>query len=41
VVKNPFTMTEGRIRPNAGPGIGVEVDSEFLSQSTVKSWKLL
>jgi O-succinylbenzoate synthase len=41
VVKNPFAMTEGIIRPHSGPGIGVEVDAEFFSQSTVKSWKLL
>jgi O-succinylbenzoate synthase len=40
VVKNPFTMTDGTIRPNRGPGIGVEVDAAFLAQSAVKSWKI-
>jgi O-succinylbenzoate synthase len=40
VVTNPFTMSEGRIRPNRGPGLGVEVDAGFLASSTVKSWKL-
>jgi len=41
LVRNPFTMQDGTIRPNSGPGIGVEVDAEFLGRSTVKSWKLL
>ena len=40
LVKNPFTMSQGRMRPNRGPGIGVEVDEEFLASSTVKTWKL-
>jgi O-succinylbenzoate synthase len=41
VVKNPFVMEEGRIRPNPGPGIGVELDESFLAKSTVESWKIL
>lgn len=41
LVRNPFTMTRGTIRPNRGPGIGVDVDDGFLEKSTVKSWKLL
>ncbi|MDA4134884.1 MAG: o-succinylbenzoate synthase [Thaumarchaeota archaeon] len=41
LVKNPFTMADGTIRPNDGPGIGVDVDVEFLSRSTVGHWKLL
>ncbi|MDA4137240.1 MAG: o-succinylbenzoate synthase [Thaumarchaeota archaeon] len=41
LVKNPFTMTGGIIKPNLGPGIGVEVDADFFAQSTVNSWKLL
>lgn len=40
VVKNPFSMEKGRIRPNKGPGIGVEPDERFLESVTVKSWKL-
>ena len=40
IVRNPFVMEEGRIRPNPGPGIGVEVDDAFLARSTVESWKL-
>lgn len=30
IVKNPFAMDSGTIIPNAGPGIGVEVDLEQL-----------
>ena len=40
VVTNPFTMADGRIRPNRGPGIGVEVDGDFLAASTLRTWKL-
>ena len=40
IVKNPFTMTDGTIRPNKAPGIGVELDDEFLAKSTVKSWQI-
>lgn len=41
IVKNPFTMTGGRIRPNKSPGIGVELDNVFLARVTKKTWKLL
>jgi len=41
IVKNPFVMEDGRITPNEGPGIGVELDDDFLARSTLKSWKLL
>jgi o-succinylbenzoate synthase len=41
IVKNPFSMTDGRIKPNKGPGIGVELDEAFLARITVKSWKML
>jgi o-succinylbenzoate synthase len=41
IVRNPFKMTGGTIRPNEGPGIGVEVDEEFLIQNTMNTWKLL
>ena len=41
IVKNPFSMEEGRIRPNAGPGIGVDVDEAFFARSTIESWKII
>ena len=41
IVRNPFQMLDGTIRPNGGPGIGVVLDEEFLAQNTVNSWKLL
>jgi O-succinylbenzoate synthase len=41
VVRNPFAMVGGRIKPNRGEGIGVEVDDRFLAESTVKTWKIL
>jgi O-succinylbenzoate synthase len=40
IVKNPFVMEEGRIRPNTGPGIGVDLDDGFFARSTVESWKI-
>jgi O-succinylbenzoate synthase len=40
IVKNPFEMVRGRISPNRGPGIGVEIDEGFLSQSTTEAWKI-
>jgi O-succinylbenzoate synthase len=40
IVKNPFEMTRGRIRPNPGPGIGVVIDEGFLSESTEATWKI-
>ncbi|MDA4121638.1 MAG: o-succinylbenzoate synthase [Thaumarchaeota archaeon] len=40
IVKNPFTMTGGRIRPNKGPGVGIELDERYLEKVTVKSWKI-
>jgi len=36
IVKNPFAMEAGRIRPNAGPGIGVDLDEGFFARSTVR-----
>jgi|GEM_PF-2496834 L-alanine-DL-glutamate epimerase-like enolase superfamily enzyme len=41
LVKNHFAMIDGTIRPNSGPGIGVDLDAEYLGRSTVNSWKLL
>lgn len=40
IVKNPFTMKNGRIRPNRGAGIGIQLDSAFLSRMTTKRWKI-
>jgi O-succinylbenzoate synthase len=37
IVRNPFVMTdEGRIAPNGGPGIGIELDEDYLRKVTVK-----
>ena len=41
VVRNPFEMDDGRVRPNRGKGIGVELDRGLLAGYTVKTWKLL
>jgi O-succinylbenzoate synthase len=40
LVKNPFLMKGGRLRPNRGKGIGVELDRDFLASVTLKSWKV-
>lgn len=40
VVSNPFSMEEGRIKPNAGDGIGVKLDERFFRASSVRAWKL-
>lgn len=37
IVKNPFHMINGVIKPNEGSGIGVDVDSEFLKKVSVES----
>ena len=36
IVKNPFTMRDGRIKPNSGPGIGVMIDESYLRRVTVE-----
>ena len=41
LVKNPFEMEDGIMRPNAGPGIGVELDRSALVHFTRRSWKIL
>jgi O-succinylbenzoate synthase len=38
LVKNPFGMEDGRVRPNRGAGAGVELDRDFLAKVTQKSW---
>jgi o-succinylbenzoate synthase len=40
LVKNPFEMEEGKVRPNPGPGIGVELDRVFLARVTRKRWEI-
>jgi o-succinylbenzoate synthase len=40
LVKNPFEMRDGEIQPNPGPGIGVELDRDFLAKATVRSWEI-
>jgi O-succinylbenzoate synthase len=40
IVTNPFEMVRGQISPNQEPGIGVEIDEGFLSESTVETWKI-
>jgi len=36
IVKNPFTMENGTIKPNKGAGIGVEISEEYLKKYTVE-----
>jgi o-succinylbenzoate synthase len=36
IVRNPFVMSRGRIVPNAGPGIGVDVDGDYLRKVTIE-----
>lgn len=40
LVKNIFTMENGIIKPNTGPGIGVDVDMEYLEEVSTESGKL-
>lgn len=40
LVKNPFKMRDGRVRPNRGRGAGVELDRDFLASVTLRSWKV-
>lgn len=40
IVKNTFTMEKGVIRPNKGPGIGVDVDMDYLNEVSTESGKL-
>lgn len=41
IVSNPFEMKGGRLTPNEGAGIGVELDLVTLERFTVKTWDLL
>ncbi|HEV2389618.1 MAG TPA: o-succinylbenzoate synthase [Nitrososphaerales archaeon] len=40
LVKNPFKMRRGRVRPNPGKGSGIELDRDYLASVTLGSWKL-
>lgn len=41
IVRNPFEMSNGIVKPNEGDGIGVEVDQDFLAKVTSESGFLL
>ncbi len=41
VVKNPFRMTDGRLRPNEGPGTGAVVDESYLKEISAETKVLL
>lgn len=41
IVKNPFTMEDGIILPNEGPGIGVDVDLEYLEKIEMEKIRLV
>lgn len=41
IVKNPFKMEVGTIKPNNGAGIGVEIDHEYLKKYTVEEGTIL
>jgi O-succinylbenzoate synthase len=40
IVKNPFSMRDGILRPNTGAGVGLELDREFMARVTEKSWEI-
>jgi O-succinylbenzoate synthase len=40
VVMNPFVMKDGSVRPNRGPGAGVELDRDYLDQVTTQRWEV-
>jgi o-succinylbenzoate synthase len=40
LVKNPFELKDGMVRPNPGPGIGVELDRDFLARVTRETWEI-
>lgn len=41
IVKNPFKMENGIIKPNTGAGIGIEIDHEYLKNYTVEEGVIL
>lgn len=41
IVKNPFIMNRGMIKPNKGLGIGVDVDFDHLKKFAVESGRLI
>ena len=41
LVKNPFGMKSGKVRPNRGAGEGVELDQEVRREGgTLRTWKV-
>ena len=40
LVDNPFEMKDGRVVPNLGAGIGIELDRDFFAKVTLKSWEI-
>lgn len=40
LVKNPFKMRSGRVRPNQANGSGVVLDRDLLASVTLDSWKV-
>jgi len=40
LVKNPFAMEDGQVKPNPGSGIGVDLDRDFLASVTRRTWKI-
>ena len=41
IVKNPFKMIDGRIKPNTGPGIGVDVDLDYFIKVSIKMTRIV
>jgi O-succinylbenzoate synthase len=41
IVSNPFEMRSGRIVPNEGAGLGIDLDEPSLKRATVRSWKVI
>lgn len=41
IVSNPFEMKSGVVRPNKGPGLGVELDEQYLGTVTLRTWTIL
>jgi O-succinylbenzoate synthase len=41
IVKNPFKMMDGVIDANDGPGIGIQIDTQYLKKVEKERIKLL
>jgi O-succinylbenzoate synthase len=40
IVKNPFEMRDGVLRPNGGAGIGITIDKDVLAEATQATWTI-